>query len=36
MNIYHDIPSPAAKQAGDFASVFGLQSHGLYNLHRMY
>ena len=36
MNIYQDIPSPAAKQAGELASVFGLQNHGLTNLHRAY
>jgi len=36
MNIYTDIPSPAAKQAGETASVFGLQNHGLTNLHRVY
>jgi len=36
MNIYQDIPSPAAKQAGELASVFGLQNHGLTNLHRVY
>jgi len=36
VNIYQDIPSPAAKQAGELASVFGLQNHGLTNLHRAY
>jgi phosphoenolpyruvate carboxykinase (ATP) len=36
MNIYTDIPSPAAKQATEIASVFGLQNHGLTNLHRVY
>jgi len=36
MNIYQDIPSPAAKQAGETASIFGLQNHGLTNLHRVY
>ncbi len=36
MNIYQDIPSPATKQAGELASVFGVQNHGLTNLHRVY
>jgi phosphoenolpyruvate carboxykinase (ATP) len=36
MNIYQDIPSPAAKQAGELASIFGVQNHGLTNLHRVY
>jgi len=36
MNIYQDIPSPAARQAGELASIFGLQNHGLTNLHRVY
>ncbi|MCL5745504.1 MAG: phosphoenolpyruvate carboxykinase (ATP), partial [Acidobacteria bacterium] len=36
MNLYLDIPSPAAKQAGETASIYGLQNHGLMNLHRVY
>jgi phosphoenolpyruvate carboxykinase (ATP) len=36
MNIYVDIPSPATKEAGENASLYGLQNHGLGNLHRVY
>ncbi len=36
MNIYTDIPSPAIKEAGLAASVYGLQNHGLQNLRRVY
>ncbi len=36
MNPYLDLPSPAQTQAGKLASVFGLQNHGLTNLHRVY
>ncbi len=36
MNLYLDIPSPALKQAGVNASAFGLQNHGLANLHAVY
>ena len=36
MNVYQDIPSPAQKIALDNASAFGLQNHGLTNLHRVY
>jgi phosphoenolpyruvate carboxykinase (ATP) len=36
MNLYLDIPSPAAKEAGQTASLFGIQNHGLSNLHRVY
>ncbi|HEY3441391.1 MAG TPA: phosphoenolpyruvate carboxykinase (ATP) [Paludibaculum sp.] len=36
MNIYTDIPSPAIKEAGQAASVYGLQNHGLQNLRRVY
>jgi phosphoenolpyruvate carboxykinase (ATP) len=36
MNIYTDIPSPAMKEAGLAASVFGLHNHGLQNLRRVY
>ena len=36
MNIYLDIVSPAAKEAGQLASVYGLQNHGLANLRRVY
>jgi len=36
MNLYLDIPSPAAKEAGMGASAFGLLNHGLTNLHRVY
>jgi len=36
MNLYLDIPSPAAKQATETASVYGLQNHGFTNLHKVY
>jgi phosphoenolpyruvate carboxykinase (ATP) len=36
MNVYTDIPSPAMKEAGETASSYGLQNHGLTNLHRAY
>ena len=36
MSGYFDIPTPAAKQASLYASVFGLENHGLRNLHRVY
>jgi phosphoenolpyruvate carboxykinase (ATP) len=36
MNIYTDIPSPALKEAGLAASVYGLDNHGLRNLRRVY
>jgi phosphoenolpyruvate carboxykinase (ATP) len=36
MNLYLDIPSPSAKEAGANASVFGLNNHGLINLHKVY
>ncbi len=36
MNIYLDIQSPAVKEAGVFASLYGLQNHGLSNLRRVY
>ncbi len=36
MNLYLDIPSPAMKDAGQAASSYSLQNHGLANLHRVY
>ena len=36
MNPYLDIPSPAQPEAGRLASVYGLENHGLSNLHRVY
>jgi phosphoenolpyruvate carboxykinase (ATP) len=36
MNPYVDIASPAQAEAGKLASVYGLQNHGLTNLHRAY
>jgi len=36
MNIYTDIPSPALKEAGQAASIYGLQNHSLMNLRRVY
>ena len=36
MNLYLDIPSPAAKIAAENASRFGVQNHGLINPHRVY
>jgi phosphoenolpyruvate carboxykinase (ATP) len=36
MNIYLDIQSPAAQEAGKLASDYGLANHGLTNLRRVY
>ena len=36
MNIYIDVQSPAVKQAGAMASLYGLEHHGLTNLRRVY
>lgn len=36
MNPYLDLPSPALPEAGNLASVYGLDNHGLTNLHRVY
>ena len=36
MNPYLDVPSPAASEAGINASAFGLENHGLKNLHKVY
>jgi len=36
MNLFLDIPSPVAKQATENASMFGVQNHGLWNLHKIY
>jgi phosphoenolpyruvate carboxykinase (ATP) len=36
MNIYLDVVSPAAKEAGEYASVYDLENHGLTNLRRIY
>ncbi|HYW48012.1 MAG TPA: phosphoenolpyruvate carboxykinase (ATP) [Bryobacteraceae bacterium] len=36
MNPYLDLPSPAQPEALRLASVYGLQNHGLSNLHRVY
>ncbi len=36
MNLYLDIPSPAMKEAGQGASIYGIQNNGLSNLHRIY
>ena len=36
MNPYLDLPSPAQPEAGKLAAVYGLQNHGLTNLHRVY
>jgi phosphoenolpyruvate carboxykinase (ATP) len=36
MNVYQDIPSPAQGIAAQNASIYGLQNHGLTNLHRVY
>ncbi|HWR50615.1 MAG TPA: phosphoenolpyruvate carboxykinase (ATP) [Bryobacteraceae bacterium] len=36
MNLFLDIPSPAVKIASENASRFGLQNHGLINLHSAY
>jgi phosphoenolpyruvate carboxykinase (ATP) len=34
--LFLDIPSPVAKQATENASMFGVQNHGLWNLHKIY
>ncbi len=36
MNIYLDVESPAVKEAGEAASIYDLQNHGLFNLRRVY
>jgi phosphoenolpyruvate carboxykinase (ATP) len=36
MNIYLDVQSPAVQEAGELASDYGLQNHGLTNLRRVY
>ena len=36
MNIYLDVQSPAVKQAGSLASMFGLQNQGLTDIRRAY
>ena len=36
MNPYLDLPSPALAEAARLASVYGLDNHGLANLHRTY
>jgi phosphoenolpyruvate carboxykinase (ATP) len=36
MNPYLDLPSPAQPEAGKLAAIYGLQNHGLTNLHRVY
>jgi phosphoenolpyruvate carboxykinase (ATP) len=36
MNLFLDIPSPVAKQATENASMYGVQNHGLWNLHKIY
>src|SRR5512135_1696824 len=36
MNIYLDVQSPAIKEASEYASLYGLQNHGLFNLRRVY
>jgi len=36
MNFYVDAVSPASPEAGRLASVYGLENHGLTNLHRVY
>jgi phosphoenolpyruvate carboxykinase (ATP) len=36
MNPYLDLPSPAQPEAGKLAAMYGLQNHGLTNLHRVY
>ena len=36
MNPLLDITTPAQAEAGKLASVYGLQNHGLTNLHRVY
>ncbi len=36
MNPYLDLPSPAQPEAARLASIYGLQNHGLTNLHQVY
>jgi phosphoenolpyruvate carboxykinase (ATP) len=36
MNIYLDVQSPAVQEAGELASDYNLQNHGLTNLRRVY
>jgi phosphoenolpyruvate carboxykinase (ATP) len=36
MNPYLELPSPSQGEAGKLASVYGLENHGLSNLHRVY
>jgi phosphoenolpyruvate carboxykinase (ATP) len=36
MNPYLDLPSPAQPEAGKLAANYGLENHGLTNLHRIY
>ena len=36
MNIYIDVQSPAVKEAGQAASIYGLENHGLSQLRRVY
>jgi phosphoenolpyruvate carboxykinase (ATP) len=36
MNIYLDVVSPAVREAGALASLYGLENHGLTNLRRVY
>jgi len=36
MNIYLDVASPAVREAGALASLYGLENHGLTNLRRVY
>jgi phosphoenolpyruvate carboxykinase (ATP) len=36
MNIYLDVQSPAVKEASEYASLYGLQNHGLFNMRRVY
>ena len=36
MNIYLDVQSPAIKEAGQAASLYGLENHGLSQLRRVY
>ncbi len=36
MNPYLDLPSPAQPEAGKLSGIYGLQNHGLTNLHRVY
>jgi phosphoenolpyruvate carboxykinase (ATP) len=36
MSSYFEVPTPASREAGINASVFGLENHGLTRLHRVY